>query len=403
MKVGMHLKYSSSEEAFREELRTFFTTQVPKDIRERSAAGKLNYPDDIVTTTRILNEAGYAVPHWPVEWGGQDWTPIQHHIYREEMSLASVPDMLPFNAGMIGPVIAQFGSPEMKERFLAKTANLDIWWCQGFSEPEAGSDLASLKTRAVRDGDHYVVNGQKTWTTLGQFADWIFCLVRTDPDVKKQAGISMLLFPMDTPGVELRPIQLIDGGFEVNEVFFNDVRVPVENLVGEENQGWTQAKFLLGNERNGIARVGYTRTKLARAKELAREVTAADGTPLLEDPLLSARLAELENELLALELTQLRVVASSADGKPNPASSLLKLRGSQLQQEAMELIADIAGPQSLPVSAIESGSANGSADILAPEWAQLSVPTYLNYRKVTIYGGSSEVQRQIIDKAVLGL
>jgi alkylation response protein AidB-like acyl-CoA dehydrogenase len=399
----MHLKYSSSEEAFREELRTFFTTQVPKDIRERSAAGKLNYPDDIVTTTRILNEAGYAVPHWPVEWGGQDWTPIQHHIYREEMSLASVPDMLPFNAGMIGPVIAQFGSPEMKERFLAKTANLDIWWCQGFSEPEAGSDLASLKTRAVRDGDHYVVNGQKTWTTLGQFADWIFCLVRTDPDVKKQAGISMLLFPMDTPGVELRPIQLIDGGFEVNEVFFNDVRVPVENLVGEENQGWTQAKFLLGNERNGIARVGYTRTKLARAKELAREVTAADGTPLLEDPLLSARLAELENELLALELTQLRVVASSADGKPNPASSLLKLRGSQLQQEAMELIADIAGPQSLPVSAIESGSANGSADILAPEWAQLSVPTYLNYRKVTIYGGSSEVQRQIIDKAVLGL
>ncbi|MEP9415267.1 acyl-CoA dehydrogenase family protein [Gordonia sp. VNQ95] len=399
----MHLKYSSSEEAFREELRTFFTTQVPKDIRERSAAGKLNYPDDIVTTTRILNEAGYAVPHWPVEWGGQDWTPIQHHIYREEMSLASVPDMLPFNAGMIGPVIAQFGSPEMKERFLAKTANLDIWWCQGFSEPEAGSDLASLKTRAVRDGDHYVVNGQKTWTTLGQFADWIFCLVRTDPDVKKQAGISMLLFPMDTPGVELRPIQLIDGGFEVNEVFFNDVRVPVENLVGEENQGWTQAKFLLGNERNGIARVGYTRTKLARAKELAREVTAADGTPLLEDPLLAARLAELENELLALELTQLRVVASSADGKPNPASSLLKLRGSQLQQEAMELIADIAGPQSLPVSAIESGSANGSADILAPEWAQLSVPTYLNYRKVTIYGGSSEVQRQIIDKAVLGL
>ncbi|MGV9670250.1 MULTISPECIES: acyl-CoA dehydrogenase family protein [unclassified Gordonia (in: high G+C Gram-positive bacteria)] len=399
----MHLKYSSSEEAFREELRTFFTTQVPKDIRERSAAGKLNYPEDVVTTTRILNEAGYAVPHWPTEWGGQDWTPIQHHIYREEMSLASVPDMLPFNAGMIGPVIAQFGSPEMKERFLAKTANLDIWWCQGFSEPEAGSDLASLKTRAVRDGDHYVVNGQKTWTTLGQFADWIFCLVRTDPDVKKQAGISMLLFPMDTPGVELRPIQLIDGGFEVNEVFFNDVRVPVENLVGEENQGWTQAKFLLGNERNGIARVGYTRTKLARAKELAREVTAADGTPLLEDPLLAARLAELENELLALELTQLRVVASSADGKPNPASSLLKLRGSQLQQEAMELIADIAGPQSLPVSAIESGSANGSADILAPEWAQLSVPTYLNYRKVTIYGGSSEVQRQIIDKAVLGL
>ncbi|OZC33775.1 acyl-CoA dehydrogenase family protein [Gordonia polyisoprenivorans] len=399
----MHLKFSSSEEAFRDELRTFFTTAIPKDLRERSAAGKLNYPEDIVTTTRIMNEAGYAVPHWPSEWGGQDWTPIQHHIYREEMSLASVPDMLPFNAGMIGPVIAQFGSQEMKERFLPKTANLDIWWCQGFSEPEAGSDLASLKTRAVRDGDHYVVNGQKTWTTLGQFADWIFCLCRTDPDVKKQAGISMLLFPMDTPGVELRPIQLIDGGYEVNEVFFNDVRVPVENLVGEENQGWTQAKFLLGNERSGIARVGYTKTKLARAKELAREITAADGKPLIEDPFLAARLAELENEILALELTQLRVVASSADGKPNPASSLLKLRGSQLQQEAMELLADIAGPDSLPVAGLDPAAPNGSADIEAPEWAQLSVPTYLNYRKVTIYGGSSEVQRQIIDKAVLGL
>ena len=304
---------------------------------------------------------------------------------------------------MIGPVIAQFGSQEMKERFLPKTANLDIWWCQGFSEPEAGSDLASLKTRAVRDGDHYVVNGQKTWTTLGQYADWIFCLARTNPDVKKQAGISMLLFPMDTPGVELRPIQLIDGSFEVNEVFFNDVRVPVENLVGNENEGWTQAKFLLGNERSGIARVGHTKTRLARAKELARETPTADGGTLLEDPLFAARLAEIENELLALELTQLRVAASSADGKPNPASSLLKLKGSQLQQAATELIADIAGQDSLPVSGIEAGAANGTADVAAPEWAQLSAPTYLNYRKVSIYGGSSEVQRQIIDKAVLGL
>ncbi|MGC4933350.1 acyl-CoA dehydrogenase family protein [Gordonia sp. DT30] len=399
----MHLKFSSSEEAFRDELRTFFTTQIPKDLREREAAGKLDYPDDIVTLSQIMNSAGYAVPHWPTEWGGKDWSPIQSHIYREEMSLASVPELLPFNISMIGPVIAQFGSQELKERFLPKTANLDIWWCQGFSEPEAGSDLASLKTRAVRDGDHYIVNGQKTWTTLGQFADWIFCLCRTDPDVKKQAGISMLLFPMDTPGVELRPIQLIDGGYEVNEVFFDNVRVPVENLVGEENQGWTQAKFLLGNERSGIARIGYTKKKLARAKELAREVTSADGNPLIADPLLAARLAELENEILALELTQLRVVASSADGKPNPASSLLKLRGSQLQQDAMELLADIAGPDSLPVAALDPAAPNGSADILAPEWAQLSVPTYLNYRKVTIYGGSSEVQRQIIDKAVLGL
>lgn len=398
----MQLKFSPEEVAFREELRKFFTTEIPEDIRERNASGNLKYPDDIITTTRILNANGLATPAWPVEHGGQDWTPIQHHIYREEMSLAFVPDLLPFNAGMIGPVIAQFGSPELKERFLAKTANLDIWWCQGFSEPDAGSDLASLKTRAVRDGDHYVVNGQKTWTTLGQFADWIFCLVRTDPDVKKQAGISMLLFPMDTPGVELRPIQLIDGGYEVNEVFFNDVRVPVENLVGEENTGWTQAKFLLGNERSGIARVGYTKTRLARAKQLAGDTKTANGT-LLDDPLFAARLAELENELLALELTQLRVVAGSADGKPNPASSLLKLRGSELQQAAMELLTDIAGADSLPVAALDPAAPNGSADIEVPVWAQLTAPTYLNYRKVTIYGGSSEVQRQIIDKAVLGL
>ncbi|GAA2384396.1 acyl-CoA dehydrogenase family protein [Gordonia cholesterolivorans] len=398
----MQLQFTPEEEAFRRELHHYFTTEIPAEIRQRCEAGALKYPDDIVTTTRILNKAGYAVPHWPVEWGGRDWTPIQHHIWREEMSLNFVPDLLPFNAGMVGPVIAQFGSQEQKEKFLPATANLDIWWCQGFSEPEAGSDLASLKTRAVRDGDHYVINGQKTWTTLGQYADWIFALARTDPDVKKQAGISFFLFPMDTPGVEIRPIQLIDGSYEVNEVFFSDVRVPAENLVGEENLGWTIAKFLLGNERSGIARVGWTKTKVARAKKLAARTRTAAGT-LLDDPLFAARLANLENELLALEITQLRVVAGSADGKPNPASSLLKLRGSQLQQDATELLADIAGPDSLPVSAIDSAAEGDPAEILSPDWAQLTVPAYLNHRKVTIYGGSSEVQRQIIDKAVLGL
>ena len=294
---------------------------------------------------------------------------------------------------MVGPVIAAFGSQELKERFLPATANLDIWWCQGFSEPEAGSDLASLKTRAVRDGDDYIVNGQKTWTTLAQHADWIFCLVRTNPDVKKQAGISMLLIDMNTPGVTRRPIKLIDGGYEVNEMFFEDVRVPAENLVGEENTGWTQAKFLLGNERTGIARVGATKVKLARAKSLAAETTLGDGT-LLSDPLFAARLAELENELLALELTQLRVVAGSADGKPNPASSLLKMRGSELQQAASELLVDVAGPDSLPT---------GATDIDSPGWAQLTTPAYLNTRKVTIYGGSSEVQRSIIASSILGL
>lgn len=389
----MNLKLTEEERAFRDELRTFFTTEIPAEVREKTASGTPLGKDDFVAVQRILHSRGLAVPNWPVEWGGQDWTPMQRNIWLSELQLASVPDPLPFNASMIGPVIAQFGSQEMKERFLPPTANLDIWWCQGFSEPEAGSDLASLKTRAVRDGDDYIVNGQKTWTTLAQHADWIFCLARTNPDVKKQAGISMLLIPMDSPGVTLRPIKLIDGSYEVNEVFFEDVRVPAENLVGEENTGWTQAKFLLGNERTGIARVGATKVKLARAKSFAAETTVG-GRPLLEDPIFAARLAELENELLALELTQLRVVAGSADGKPNPASSLLKMRGSELQQAATELLVDIAGPDSLPV---------GAADIDSPDWAQLTTPTYLNNRKVTIYGGSNEVQRSIIASSILGL
>lgn len=389
----MNLKLTEEERAFRDELRTFFTTEIPADVRSKVAAGKPLGKDDFIATHRILHARGLAVPNWPVEWGGQDWTPMQRNIWLSEMQLASVPEPLPFNASMIGPVIAQFGSQAMKERFLPATANLDIWWCQGFSEPEAGSDLASLKTRAVRDGDDYIVNGQKTWTTLAQHADWIFCLVRTNPDVKKQAGISMLLIDMNTPGVTRRPIKLIDGSHEVNEVFFEDVRVPAENLVGEENTGWTQAKFLLGNERTGIARVGATKVKLARAKSLAADIAVGDGT-LLSDPLFASRLAELENELLALELTQLRVVAGSADGKPNPASSLLKIRGSELQQAATELLVDVAGPDSLP---------SGASDIDSPEWAQLTTPAYLNTRKVTIYGGSSEVQRSIIASSILGL
>jgi alkylation response protein AidB-like acyl-CoA dehydrogenase len=391
----MRLQLSPELEAFREEMRTFFTTQVPQQIRDTVAAHRHVSKEQYVETQRVLNAAGFAVPHWPVEWGGKDWTPLQRHIWREEMQLANVPEPLAFNTSMIGPVIAAFGNQEQKERFLARTANLDIWWCQGFSEPDAGSDLASLRTTAVRDGDDWVVNGQKTWTTLGQHADWIFCLVRTDPTAeKKQRGISMLVFPMDSPGVTLRPIELVDGGFEVNEVFFEDVRVPAENLIGEENRGWDYAKFLLGNERVGIARVGATKRMIAQAKEHAAAITSG-GRPLVEDPFMAARIAELENDLVALELTALRVVANSADGKPHPASSVLKLRGSELQQAATELMVDIAGPLSL-ASFAEEGS-----DV--PDWARVSTPHYLNYRKVSIYGGSNEVQRTIIAGSILGL
>lgn len=391
----MRLQLSPELEAFREEMRTFFTTQVPQEIRDGIAAHRELTKEQYVEAQRVLNAAGLAVPHWPVEWGGRDWTPLHRHIWREEMQLACVPEPLAFNTSMIGPVLATFGNQEQKERFLPKTANLDIWWCQGFSEPDAGSDLASLRTTAVRDGEEWVVNGQKTWTTLGQHADWIFCLVRTDPTAeKKQRGISLLVFPMDSPGVTLRPIELIDGGHEVNEVFFEDVRVPAENLVGEENRGWDYAKFLLGNERVGIARIGGTKRLLAQAKQHLSEITVG-GRPLAEDPSMAARLAGLENDLLALELTALRVVANSADGKPHPASSVLKLRGSELQQAATELVVDIAGPLSL-ASFAEDGS-----DV--PDWARVATPHYLNYRKVSIYGGSNEVQRTIIAGSILGL
>jgi hypothetical protein len=386
----MQLTLTPDEAAFREELRTFYATKIPADIREKTRRGIPPNRDDITTSHKILNDHGLAVPNWPVEWGGKDWTTVQQQIWLDEMQLASVPEPLNFNAKMVGPVIAEFGSRETKQRFLPPTASLDIWWCQGFSEPEAGSDLASLRTTALRDGDSYVVNGQKTWTTLGQYADWIFCLVRTDPQApKKQAGISFLLIDLATPGITMRPIKLVDGSYEVNEVFFDDARVPTDQLVGEENQGWTYAKFLLGNERTGIAGVGRTKVRLAEVKQCAAD------TGMLDDPLFAARLAEAENEVLALELTQMRVASGSSGGKANPASSVLKLRGSQLQQTATELLVEVAGVDALPFDAGD--------EIASPGWAQRSAPRYLNYRKTSIYGGSNEVQRAIIASSILGL
>jgi alkylation response protein AidB-like acyl-CoA dehydrogenase len=386
----MQLALTPDEAAFRDGLRTFYTTQIPADIRERTRLGLPPTRDGILTSHKTLNDHGLAVPNWPVEWGGKDWTPTQQQIWLDEMQLAGVPEPLNFNAKMVGPVIAEFGSTRTKQRFLPPTASLDIWWCQGFSEPDAGSDLASLRTTAVRDGDSYIVNGQKTWTTMGQYADWIFCLVRTDPrGPKKQAGISFLLIDLDTPGVTMRPIKLIDGGHEVNEVFFEDVRVPADQLVGEENQGWTYAKFLLGNERTGVAGVGRTKVRLAEVKARATD------TGIIDDTLFAARLAEAENDVLALELTQMRVTSGSSAGKPNPTSSVLKLRGSQLAQTATELLVEVAGPDALPFSAGE--------DLASPPWAQRSAPRYLNWRKASIYGGSNEVQRSIIASTILGL
>lgn len=393
--------FSEQERAFAHELREFFRSVIPEQIRHKVAAGRSLTKDDIVASQRILNEHGLAVPNWPVEWGGRDWTPVQMHIWIEEMQLASVPQPLDFNTSMVGPVIAKFGNQEQKERFLPATANLDIWWSQGFSEPDAGSDLASVRTSAVRRGDMYVVNGQKTWTTHAQFGDWMFALVRTDFAVKKQAGISFLLIDMQSPGITIRPIQLIDGSHEVNEVFFEDVEVPAENLVGVENDGWTYAKFLLGNERTNIARIGSSKVILARLKAYAA-ISPGPRGPILEDPVFSARMMEVEARLIAVEYTQLRILSSrkKLGGQPDPRSSILKLLASKLQQDISELFLDVVGPDGLaPFSAHAVPSW-----LTAPLGAVVdAMPRYLNDRKTTIYGGSSEIQREIISKALLEL
>ncbi len=400
----MDLSYTAEEIAFRDDLRTFFRTRIPAEIRRKVSEGRALAREDYVTSQKILHEAGLATPNWPVEWGGRDWSPVQRYIWVEELQAAAVPQPLGFNVTMVGPVIATFGSGAQKRRFLPPTASLDIWWAQGFSEPGAGSDLASLRTTARREGEHFVIDGQKTWTTLGQYADWIFCLCRTDPQArKKQEGISFILVDMKTPGVTVRPIVTIDGGHEVNEVFFDAVRVPAENLVGELNKGWDYAKFLLSNERIGIARIGMTKERLARVKRLAQETPAGEGM-VWDDPDFRRRLAWSEIELKALEITQMRVVAAQrtrAADKPDPSSSILKIKGSEIQQQATQLLMEVAGPYAAPRPDREEEGLNLPS--VGPEWADAAAPLFFNYRKVSIYGGSNEIQRNIIAKAFLGL
>ncbi|APH73191.1 pimeloyl-CoA dehydrogenase large subunit [Aquibium oceanicum] len=400
----MDLRFTDEERAFREEVRAFFRDNVPEETRTKMVDGEHLEKDDFVRWTRILNAHGWGVPHWPVEYGGTGWDPMRQYIYLEELQKYPAPQPLPFGVNMVGPVIYTFGSDEQKKHFLPRIANLDDWWCQGFSEPGAGSDLASLKTRAVREGDHYVVNGQKTWTTLAQYADWIFCLVRTDTDAKKQEGISFLLIDMKTPGIEVRPIVTIDGGREINEVFLTDVRVPVENLVGQENKGWDYAKFLLGNERTNIARIGMSKQRIARIRELAGKEMSG-GRPLIEDERFREKLAAIEIDLKALELTQLRVVAADAKrgntGRPDPASSILKIKGSEIQQATTHLLMEVMGPYAAPYIPEHDDRWNEPSDV--PDYAPTAAPNYFNFRKVSIYGGSNEIQKNIIAKAVLGL
>ena len=401
----MDLRFTSEELAFRDEVRAFFRANLPASIRDKLVAGKHLAKDDTIAWQRILNARGWAVANWPVEWGGTGWTPVQQYMFQDELQQTPAPQPLGFGVTMVGPVIIAFGSEAQKKRFLPGIANLDVWWCQGFSEPGAGSDLASLRTAAKREGDHYIVNGQKTWTTLAQHADWIFCLVRTDLHAKKQEGISFLLIDMSTPGITVRPIVTIDGGREVNEVFFDDVKVPAENLVGQENMGWDYAKYLLGRERTGIARVGLSKERIRRIRELAAMERAGD-KPLIEDERFRETLAAVEVELKALEMTQLRVVAAErrrTDNKPDPASSILKIKGSEIQQATTELLLEVVGPYAMPYQPEHEDDERWNEPPIGPEWAGPIAPTYFNWRKTSIYGGTNEIQKNIIAKAILGL
>ena len=402
----MELSFSSEELAFRDEVRAFIRDNLPRETQQKMIDGREVSKQEIVDWQAKLNDKSWAVPHWPVACGGRDWSPVQEYILLDELQSAPAPTPLPFNVSMVGPVIATFGNDEQKKKFLPPTASLDIWWCQGFSEPGAGSDLAGLKTTARREGDHYIINGQKTWTTLGQYADWIFVLARTDMQAaKKQQGISFILVDMKTPGITVRPIQLIDGGHEVNEVFFDEVRVPVENLVGEENKGWDYAKFLLGNERTGIARVGISKQRLRRIRELAAKEQSGPRS-LLDEPWFREKLATIEIDLKALEITQLRVLAEARKagnhGKPDPKSSILKIKGSEIQQATTELLMEVVGPFALPYQLSTDAEDETNETQIGPDGAASAAPIYFNWRKVSIYGGSNEIQRNIIAKAILG-
>jgi alkylation response protein AidB-like acyl-CoA dehydrogenase len=399
----MDLRFTDQENAFRSEVRAFFESNLPKSIHDKMLEHRALTKEDVVTWQRILNARGWATPSWPREWGGPGWDAVQRYIFLDELHQFPAPEPVSFNVSMIGPVIGTFGSAEQKAELLPKIANLDVWWCQGFSEPGAGSDLAALSTSAVRDGDHYVVNGTKMWQGMGHRADWMFTLVRTDSSVKKQAGISFLLIDMKTPGITVQPIITIDGRHEVNSVFLDNVRVPVANRVCEENKGWDVAKFLLGNERTGIARIGMSKFLIRRARKLASEVAVGEGS-LADDPSFRRQCAEIETELKALEVTQMRVLAGMKEHseKPDPRSSILKVKGVELRQAASELLLRAAGPLAFPAEA-EFDPPNPQDPPAATEWASTVAPVYFVLRAASIYGGATEVQKNILAQAVLGL
>ncbi len=398
----MDLNFTPEEEAFRAEVQAFLKDKLPARIANKVKAGQRLTKADQDEWHAILNERGWLANHWPEEYGGPGWGAVEKFIFDTECALAGGPRIVPFGVNMLGPVLIKFGNEAQKKYWLPRILSGEDWWCQGYSEPGAGSDLASVKTTAVRQGDHYIVNGQKTWTTQGQHANMIFCLVRTDREAKAQSGISFLLVDMKSPGVELRPIRTLDGDREVNEVFFTDVKVPVENLVGEENKGWTYAKYLLTYERTGIAGVGFCIAALAKLQVIAAKVMK-NGKPLDQDPLFAARMAQVEIDLENMKTTNLRVIAAVAGGGvPGAESSMLKIRGTEIRQEILSLMRRAVGPYALPF--IEEAQYEGYADEpVGPKEAATAAANYFNYRKLSIFGGSNEIQKNIISKMILGL
>ncbi|MDH1071448.1 acyl-CoA dehydrogenase family protein [Pseudomonas nitroreducens] len=396
----MDIHFTPDELAFRDEVRAFLEAKLPQDIATKVRLGKHLNKGDHQRWQRVLTEQGWYATHWPEEYGGTGWNAVQKHIFEEECAAFGAPRTVPFGVNMVAPVIIRFGTPEQQAHYLPRILDGTDWWCQGYSEPGAGSDLASLKTRAVRDGDHYVVNGQKTWTTLGQHADWIFCLVRTDPEAQQQRGISFLLIDMKTPGITVRPIITLDGEHEVNEVFFDNVRVPVENLVGRENEGWTCAKYLLTYERTGLAGIGASKAVLAHLKHVAsREL--CDGKPMLEDPLFRAQVAEVEMQLMAIEMSTLRILAAAREGGvPGAESSILKVKGTEIRQAISHLLRKVLGPYALPF--IEDEFELG-AEPLHADYSAAPASQYFNLRKLSIFGGSNEIQKNIVSKMILEL
>ncbi len=398
----MNLEFTPEEIAFRDEVRQFIQENYPKEIEGMGAREDLT-KEQFLAWHKVLHTRGWVAPAWPEAYGGPGWSATQRYIWSEENARVDAVMPLPFGVSMVGPVIYTFGSDEQKARYLPKILSGEEWWCQGYSEPGAGSDLASLKTTAVRDGDHYVLNGQKTWTTLAQHADWGFFLCRTDPNAAKpQEGISFILVDMKTPGIEVRPIITIDGGHEVNETWLTDVRVPVENLVGVENQGWTYAKFLLAHERSGIAGVARSKRGVEKLRQIA-STEVLDGQPLIQDQDFARKISQLEIDLTALEFTELRTLARESAGQgPGPESSILKIKGTEIQQRLTELTLEAVGNYAEPFH--RGIPDDGSNEFpVGPDHARGLAPIYFNMRKTSIYGGSNEIQRNIISKMILGL